>query len=87
MCNGFSQTDAVKQAMTGAMEAGSRLSRAGMRSWVEATIVLTSTRLPKGPIRLRHVSVIEAADLPSFVRSRRIRMPAEAVDRVADAIE
>ena len=75
MCNGSPRANAVRQSLGAAMEVRSRLSRVGMRPWVEGVIVLTHTKLPKGPIRLRYVSVIEVADLVSLIRSGRAGSP------------
>lgn len=86
MVSGFDRDRAVKQAVAEAMEVRRRLRDAGIGGYVGAVIVLTATRLPKGPMELANASVIEMADLERFLLDRPVCMDAFAVSRAIGAV-
>jgi hypothetical protein len=84
--NGFDASSLVRQAVGEAKEIRSRLSRAGMDSWVTAIVALTRAQLPKGPITSGYATVMLASEVPAFIRSRWGRLSEHEVERAAKAI-
>jgi hypothetical protein len=68
--NGVDETRTVRQAVGEAMEVRRRMARLGMKPWVQSYVVLTRTKLPRGPIRLSKVAVLEVGDLVAEVLSK-----------------
>jgi hypothetical protein len=69
--SGFDQHRTIERAAQTAREVHAALARAGIRTWVEAVIVLTATDLPKGSMRFGAVDVITVQELSDFVLSRQ----------------
>jgi Nuclease-related domain len=85
LVNGHEQA-ADRQVLRGVMEVKRRLHPAGIRYWVEGLVVLTASGLPRGPIRLRHATVIERRDLVARIRAGRSRLDPHQVARVAQLL-
>ncbi len=63
--------EVVSQVTAAALAVKHRLERAGIDVWVQAVIASTSAKVYASPLRLGHVTALEAGDLPGFVRGRR----------------
>ena len=86
MRNGRDEKATLKQAMGEAFEVKSRIAHTGLTPWVNALVVLTATRLPKGPMKFGQVRVIESKDLLSTIRSGPTRMSPEDIKVAARAV-
>lgn len=84
--NGFDESRTVRQAVQAALEIRRRVERLGVRGWVQGYIVLTRTKLPLGPIRLRRVTVLEFGDLVRELEGRPVSLSPQEVARAASAI-
>ncbi|HEX6331301.1 MAG TPA: hypothetical protein VF129_08455 [Actinomycetota bacterium] len=54
--------------------------------WVQAVIASTRARVYASPLRLGHVTAVQADHLADFVRSRRPALDADLAAKAADAI-
>jgi hypothetical protein len=86
MFNNRSADEVVTQVTNAALEVRGRLERAGIDVWVQAVIASTRAKVSASPIRLGHVTAIDAAALPAFVRSRRATLEVPSLDDVLAAI-
>jgi hypothetical protein len=86
MVSGHDGGAITRQAIGEAREIRRRLTDAGTPVWVESVVALTATTLPKGPINLSNVSVIEIADLEAFITDRPPRLSPVTVARAVGAI-
>jgi hypothetical protein len=76
----------VSQVTAAAIAIRKRLERAGIDVWVQAVIASTNASVYASPLRLGHVTALEAEDLGAFVRGRRGAIDAATVARVIDAV-
>ena len=86
MCNGHDRRAARDQALRNVMLVRERLRERGIAGWVTGVIVLTATDLPKGPMNLKHVSVITKADLRRVLTSGHARLDEHGVRRALTAV-
>jgi hypothetical protein len=78
--------EVVSQVTAAAIVIRRRLKRAGIDVWVQAVIASTSASVHASPLRLGHVTALEADHLPAFVRSRRGEIDAGTIARVIAAV-
>jgi hypothetical protein len=76
----------VSQVTAAAITIRRRLHRAGIDVWVQAVIASTSASVYASPLRLGHVTALEADDLPAFVRGRRGTLDPAATSKVIAAV-
>jgi hypothetical protein len=69
MVSGKDRDRIFAQALAEAFEVKRRLEKIGLKVWVQALVILTNSRLPKGPIRKSNVMVIEVGNLTSQILS------------------
>jgi hypothetical protein len=75
-----------RKAQGGAMAIRERLGgREG--PYVTAVVALTRSPLPKGPMDLRSVMVLEAESLPDYIRGRWRRFDQSEVERIRGALQ
>jgi Nuclease-related domain len=74
------------QTMRNVMLVRKVLHQAGLNCWVNGLIVLTATDLPRGPMNLRHVSVITKHHLDGVLRSGRRRLDEAEISRASAAL-
>jgi hypothetical protein len=86
MFNQRQADDVVGQVTAAALAIRGRLEREGVDVWVQAVIASTRARVSASPLRLGHVTAVQADDLPDFVRSRRTVLDPDRATRVAEAI-
>jgi nuclease-like protein len=68
------------------VELSERLRAFGIDRGVETLVVLTRVSLPNGPIRMRHLTLIDTPTVKSFVQARGERLSANQVSMAAAAI-
>lgn len=73
MNKGFDVEKWISQVQAEAFEVKECLRRIGLNVWVEALVVLTRTELPKGPIRRKSATIIEADELLTTILTKRGR--------------
>jgi hypothetical protein len=78
--------EVVSQVTAAALTVKHRLERAGIDVWVQAVIASTNAKVYASPLRLGHVTALEAGDLPVFVRGRRPVLDAETAARALAAL-
>jgi hypothetical protein len=86
MFNQRSADQVVTQVTAAAIAIRRRLRRAGIDVWVQAVIASTSASVYKSPLRLGHVTALEADDLPAFVRARRDTLDPGTASKVLAAV-
>ncbi len=86
MFNQRSADEVVSQVTAAALAVKRRLERQGIDVWVQAVIASTLARVSKTPLRLGHVTALEADDLPAFVRNQRATLDATTADRALHAL-
>lgn len=84
--NGRKVGDVVGPSSVEVAEVRRRLRAAGVHSPVHGLVVLTGTRLPDGPIEMGTTTIVESADVASFIRRGRPRLDQSQVVRVAAAV-
>lgn len=84
--SGLGTDAAIRDALEGAARIRRRLASSGIVRNVGAVIALTDTTLPDGPIDLRTLEVVEASQLPDWVRGRRFRLPPIEVQAINEAL-
>jgi hypothetical protein len=78
--------EVIAQVTASALEVRRRLEGAGVDVWVQAVVASTRARVYASPLRLGHVTVIQADDLAAFIRGRRGRLAVAEAERAAAAI-
>lgn len=73
MNKGFDIEKWISQVQAEAFEVKKCLHRIDLNIWVEALVVLTRIELPKGPIRRKSATIIEADDLLTTILTERGR--------------
>lgn len=86
MFNQRSADQVVTQVTAAAIAIRRRLRRAGIDVWVQAVIASTSASVYASPLRLGHVTALEADDLPAFVRRSRGTLDPGTASKVIDAV-
>jgi hypothetical protein len=86
MFNQRSADEVVAQVTAAALAIRGRLDEAGIDVWVQAVIASTRARVWASPLRLGHVTAVQADHLAGFVRGRRPVLDAGLVEKAADAI-
>jgi hypothetical protein len=76
----------VSQVTVAALAVKHRLEQAGIEVFVQAVIASTKAKVYHSPLRLGHVTVMEADDLPAFVRARRTTIDADTASRALRAL-
>lgn len=84
--NGRTVADVVGEGSTRVAETKRILAEHGLKSTVQSLVALTSTSLGEGPIDMGNVKIIEAADLPAYIKSRAERLAPDQVLRIATAL-
>jgi hypothetical protein len=78
--------EVVSQVTSVALNVKRRLERAEIDVWVQAVIASTRAKVYASPLRLGHVTALEADDLPAFVRGRRASLDDETAARALAAL-
>jgi hypothetical protein len=78
--------EVVSQVTIAALAVKRRLEQAGIDVFVHALIASTKAKVYHSPLRLAHVTVMEADDLPAFVRARRTAIDADTANRALRAL-
>lgn len=86
MFNGRSSIEVVGQVTQAAKAVKHKLERDGIEVWVGAVVASTRARVDPSPLRLGHVVVVQAEDLPAYIRDRKATMDAATAARAAVAI-
>jgi hypothetical protein len=86
MFNQRSADQVVTQVTAAAIAIRRRLRHAGIDVWVQAVIASTSASVYASPLRLGHVTALEADDLPAFVRGRRGTLDPGTASKVIAAV-
>jgi hypothetical protein len=86
MFNQRSADQVVSQVTVAALAVKHRLERAGIEVFVQAVIASTRASVYQSPLRLGHVTVMEANDLPAYVRGRRTAIDPDTASRALRAI-
>ncbi|MGH2635682.1 MAG: nuclease-related domain-containing protein [Actinomycetota bacterium] len=86
MFNNRRADDVVGQVTTAALEIRRRLELAGIDVWVQAVIASTRAKVSASPIRLGHITAVDASGLPAFVRGRKATLDATTADGVVAAL-
>lgn len=86
MFNDRPAKEVVGQVTSVALAVRARLEEAGIDVWVQAVIASTKAKVSGSPIRLGHVTAIDAAELPAFVRDRQSSIDAGTAERAVAAI-
>ena len=84
--NGRTVADVVGEGSTRVAETKRLLAEQGVKSPVQSLVALTSTSLPDGPIDMGNVKILEAADLPAYIKHGPDRLAADQVLRIATAL-
>ena len=84
--NGRTVADVVGEGSTRVAETKRILAEHGVKSPVQSLVALTSTSLPDGPIDMGNVKLLEAADLPAYIKHGPDRLAADQVLRIATAL-
>jgi len=84
--NGRTVADVVGDGSTRVAETKRILAEHGVKSPVQSLVALTSTSLPDGPIDMGNVMILEAADLPAYIKHGPDRLAADHVLRIATAL-
>jgi hypothetical protein len=84
--DGEDASEVTQQAIAGAMQIRDRLAPIGINKFVRAVVALSSSKLSRGPMHLRRVDVIEAADLRAYIMERRFDLTAPDVERASAAL-
>ena len=83
---GFGADAAIKEALESATRIRRRIASSGIMRNVGAVIALTDASLPDGPIDLRTLEVVEASQLPDWVRGRRFRLQPIEREAIKEAL-
>lgn len=83
---GLGTETAIREALEAATRIRRRLASCGIVRKVGAVIALTDTTLPQGTIDLRTIEVVEGAQLPAWVRGRRMRMEPLEIESIRHAL-
>ena len=84
--NGRTVADVVGDGSTRVAETKRILAEHGVKAPVQSLVALTSTSLPDGPIDMGNVKILEAADLPAYIKHGPDRLAADHVLRIATAL-
>jgi len=84
--NGRTVADVVGDGSTRVAETKRILAEHGVKSPVQSLVALTSTSLPDGPIDMGNVMILDAADLPAYIKHGPDRLAADHVLRIAAAL-
>jgi hypothetical protein len=87
MFNQRAADEVVSQVTTAALAVKHRLERAGIEVWVQAVIASTTAKVYASPLRLGHVTALEADDLRAFVLGRRAALDPETATRALTALQ
>ncbi len=84
--NGRTVADVVGEGSTRVAEAKRILAEHGVKSPVQSLVALTATSLPDGAIDMGNVKILEATDLPAYIKHGPERLAADQVLRIATAL-
>jgi hypothetical protein len=84
--NGRTVADVVGEGSTRVAETKRILAEHGVKSPVQSLVALTATSLPDGAIDMGNVKILEAADLPAYIKHGPERLAADQVLRIATAL-